>query len=180
MIMRAFIYVVTLLGFMLVLFPLPGCGTGEDQPKKVITETAKPQTKGEEKESMPQPTAFPSMPKAKLAVPAINNEIIIENQGYETDRKKPVKFSHKRHNKEYKIACVDCHHVYQDGENLWKEADHVEKCAACHDSIKAQDDVMKLQNAFHKSCKGCHKEVSQKGKGAPYKKCSGCHGQPET
>ena len=41
------------------------------------------------------------------------DEVTIENEGYKTDKKGPVKLSHKKHNEEYKVACTDCHHDYQ-------------------------------------------------------------------
>jgi hypothetical protein len=104
------------------------------------------------------------------------DEIIIENQGYTEDKKKPVKLSHEKHAEEYKIACDSCHHVYEEGKNVWNQGDPVEKCVACHDPIETQGNIMKLQSAFHKNCRDCHKEVSQEGREAPYKKCTDCHG----
>jgi hypothetical protein len=114
--------------------------------------------------------------QAAVFVSGVSDEIIIENQDYETDRKKPVVFSHKKHMEEYDIACTKCHHAYQNGKNIWKEGNPVEKCADCHDPTEDQDDVMKLQTAYHNNCKNCHKEVSKEGKEAPYQKCSDCHG----
>ena len=100
-------------------------------------------------------------------------DLMIENQGYKTDKKGPVKFSHEKHSKDYGVACTDCHHEYSDGKNTWKEGDPVKKCNACHDPIKTDGNVHKLQTAFHKNCKDCHKE--HKDKNAPYKKCNDCH-----
>jgi len=96
----------------------------------------------------------------------------IENQGYKKDRKGAVTFTHKKHSEDYKIACTECHHVYKDGKNLWKEGDPVKKCVECHDPKKKNGKVDKLMNAFHKDCKTCHKEVAAQGKKAPYKQCN--------
>ena len=118
--------------------------------------------------------------KAKKPVPP--EEAKIENQGYKTDKKGHVKLSHKKHsdkkeNKGYGVTCVECHHEYKDGKNVWKEGEPVKKCSACHDPKKKQGKTMKLQNAYHKNCKNCHKAAAKEGKKAPFKKCNGCHGK---
>jgi len=110
-----------------------------------------------------------------LTAADVPDEVIIKNEGYKSDKKGPVKLTHKKHAVDYKIACNECHHEYKDGKNVWKEGDPVKKCSTCHDPNKKQGDVMKLQNAFHKNCKDCHKEASKEGKEAPYKKCNDCH-----
>jgi hypothetical protein len=111
---------------------------------------------------------------------AIPDKLEIENKGYKKDKKNRVLFSHKKHetatkDKGYGVACTDCHHVYKDGKNVWKEGDHVDKCNKCHDPKKNTEEngvkVIKLQNAFHKNCKTCHK----KEKKGPFKKCNECH-----
>ena len=106
------------------------------------------------------------------------DEINISNEGYKKDIKGPVKFSHKKHHEEYKVACTECHHDYQNGKNVWKEGDPVKKCGDCHNPEKKQGKVDKLQNAYHKNCKDCHKDAEKAGKkNAPYKKCNDCHGE---
>ena len=112
---------------------------------------------------------------AKQDVP---DEIMLENKGYKKDKKGPVKLTHKEHNVKFKVACADCHHVYKDGKNVWKEGDQVEKCSTCHDPKKKnkKTKAMKLQNSYHKNCKNCHKALKKEGKPTgPYKKCNGCH-----
>jgi len=99
--------------------------------------------------------------------------INIENKGYKSDKKGPVKFTHKKHATDYKVKCADCHHVYKDGKNVWKEGDPVQKCSACHDPEEKKGNADKLQLSYHKNCQGCHKEL--KDKDAPYKKCNDCH-----
>ena len=107
-------------------------------------------------------------------VPDVPDEVTIENEGYKKDKKGPVKLSHKKHTEEYKVACTDCHHDYQDGNNVWKEGDPVQKCSACHNPLKKEGEVKKLQNAYHRNCKNCHKALEE-GKKAPFKKCTECH-----
>jgi len=109
----------------------------------------------------------------------VPDKVKIENKGYKKDKKGPVELDHKKHAVDYKIACADCHHKYEKDKNVWKgdaaKFDHVDKCSKCHDlNENTEQDgmkVMKLQNAYHKNCKTCHKE---KGKG-PFKKCNDCH-----
>jgi len=104
----------------------------------------------------------------------VSDVIKIENK-YAVDKKGPVKFTHKKHAEDLKIACTDCHHEYKDGKNVWKQGDPVKKCAECHPAeAKQGEKVMKLQTAYHKNCQGCHKEKNDDAK-APFKKCGGCH-----
>ena len=100
--------------------------------------------------------------------------------------KGPVKFEHKKHQDEYKIACADCHHDYKDGKNTWKEGDKVQKCMECHNepTIKGEKKLPKdkqklnLKLAFHDNCQGCHKELKKKDKdkyGEIPTTCIKCH-----
>ena len=108
-----------------------------------------------------------------LTAANVPDDIMIENKGYKSDKKGPVKLSHKKHAADYKVKCNDCHHEYKDGKNVWKDADPVKKCSVCHDPEEKKGTADKLQNAYHKNCQGCHKEL--KGKEAPHKKCNDCH-----
>jgi hypothetical protein len=112
-----------------------------------------------------------------LSATDIPEKILIESKGYAEVKKGPVPFNHKKHQTDYKIACTECHHIYKDGKNVWKQGDPVQKCSACHDPNEKKDKVDKLQNAFHKNCKDCHKKEVEEGKvkKAPYKKCNDCH-----
>ena len=112
-------------------------------------------------------------------------EINIDNKGYKKNTYGAVKFSHQKHQDEYKdpkgqpIACTECHHDYdKKGKNLWKDTDPVKKCVECHDPNKSDGNKKKLQLAFHSDCKDCHKDVVKAGitKDAPYKKCADCMG----
>lgn len=104
-------------------------------------------------------------------------ETLIKNEGYKSDKKGPVKLSHEKHVKEYGAACDSCHHVYEDGKNVWKEEDPVQKCSECHDPNKNKGNAKRLQLAYHKNCKDCHKEYTEKHPDAkaPYKSCNDCH-----
>jgi hypothetical protein len=112
-----------------------------------------------------------------LTAADVPDKITIENEGYQKDKKGPVIFHHKKHHEEYKVACTECHHDYKDGKNVWKEGDPVKKCSECHNPLKKEGKIEKLQNAYHKNCKDCHKEVIAKdaSKKAPFKKCTECH-----
>jgi hypothetical protein len=105
--------------------------------------------------------------------------ITMESKVYKKHKKALVNFNHKKHNVDYGIACTDCHHVYKDGKNVWKEGDAVQKCDACHTEAKAAKDdksskMEKIKkyhySAIHENCKGCHKEM-KKGPA----KCAECH-----
>ena len=103
-------------------------------------------------------------------------EILIQGKDYKKDKKGPVKLTHEKHAKDYKIACTECHHEYEGDKNVWKEGQPVKKCSACHDPKKKQGKTIKLQNAYHKNCKNCHKALAKEGKKTgPFKKCTKCH-----
>jgi hypothetical protein len=102
--------------------------------------------------------------------------IIINNEDYEKDRKGPVKFEHKAHANEYEITCWECHHEYEDGENIWAPWETTLACIDCHDPSMAMDEIIKLQTAYHNNCKNCHKDQAIYGDDAQaYRKCNTCH-----
>lgn len=98
--------------------------------------------------------------------------------------KGPVKFTHETHKKNYKIACNDCHHVYENGKNVWKKGMDVDKCEVCHNepTVKREKtlppDLQKknLKLAFHNNCRVCHRKIKSENPDikAPTT-CSGCH-----
>lgn len=104
-------------------------------------------------------------------------EMLLDQKAYKTNRRGPVDFSHGDHAQAYELECTDCHHVYKNGKNVWKEGDPVAKCADCHNPSKNEGNVKKLKLAFHDSCKGCHRKLVKEGfsENAPYRKCSDCH-----
>ena len=192
--MRTTHLAVLCLVLLFVLSLHQGCGGGEEPTQQGASDTSEPQTKDQKESSSMEEIAEVPPPEPLVEIktqtetepvtePIVEteasesvDEIIIENQGYTEDKKKPVKLSHKKHAEEYEIACDSCHHVYQEGENTWKQGDPVEKCAACHDPVEDQGNVIRLQRAFHKNCRDCHKQVALEGREAPYKKCTDCHG----
>ncbi|MDY7035341.1 MAG: cytochrome c3 family protein [Thermodesulfobacteriota bacterium] len=122
-------------------------------------------------------TGFIFITVGVLTAGDVPDDVIIQNEGYKKDKKGPVKLSHKKHSTEYKVACNECHHEYKEGKNIWKEGQPVRKCSECHNPLKKEDKVIKLQNAYHKNCKNCHKALIKDGKStkAPFKKCNDCH-----
>ena len=108
------------------------------------------------------------------------DEIVIATEDYEKDRKGPVKFTHFKHARDYKISCWECHHDYDGEENNWKPWEGETKCIECHDTDKAEKDPPNLHKAFHLNCRGCHKQMEEKGmKTGPYRQCYGCHEKRE-
>ena len=115
----------------------------------------------------------------------VKDEIMIESKLWETKTYTPAKFTHQKHVEDYKIACQDCHHVYKDGKNVWKEGDHVQRCDDCHTFAKTgkalkdatpEEQKLSLYNAFHDNCRGCHTEHNKEHdtKAAPVR-CTECH-----
>ena len=113
------------------------------------------------------------------------DEVTIHSKLWTADKYEPVKLSHKKHMDEYKIECVECHHVYKDGKNVWKKGDEVQMCDKCHTCVKTgkalkdatpEEKKLSLYNAFHDNCKGCHKKYDKEKntKDAPTK-CTDCH-----
>ena len=106
----------------------------------------------------------------------VPDEISINNTVYKTDRKGSVLFSHSEHADGYVESCDGCHHEYKDGQNIWEEGQPVKKCFSCHDPSKRDGRIRKLNIAYHKNCKGCHRELSREGSTqAPYRQCTDCH-----
>ena len=106
----------------------------------------------------------------------VPDEISIKSDAFKEYKKGPVKLGHKKHTVDYKIACTECHHVYKDGKNVFKEGDPVQKCSGCHDPVESKGKVKKLMLAYHKNCQGCHKELEKAGKATgPTTKCNDCH-----
>jgi hypothetical protein len=89
-------------------------------------------------------------------------------------KKKTVTFPHKAHTENAVIGdkCEVCHHMADDPSKITG-------ClvAECHDG--KTEDVPGVKDAFHKTCRACHKKVldeqpdNQKLK--KLKKCNGCH-----
>lgn len=106
-------------------------------------------------------------------------EIVIHSQLWPEKKYEDSKFPHKKHVTEFQVSCKECHHLYENGGNAWKEGDPVAKCESCHTSPKTgkalkdappEEQKLSLYNAFHRNCLTCHKE---KAKGPT--KCTDCH-----
>jgi len=114
----------------------------------------------------------------------------MESKLFPKHKKTLVDFTHKKHNIDYKIACADCHHVYKDGKNVWKEGEAVQKCDECHKEAKAPTgaDAPKLSkaekiktyyySAIHANCTGCHKDLKKAAKPTGPTTCKDCHPKP--
>jgi len=116
------------------------------------------------------------------AVDSIATEVIeIYSTAFAEHKRGPVKLNHLKHFAEYNVACIDCHHDYQDGINMWTPSDPVQSCALCHDPEETKGEVKKLEIAYHTNCKNCHREMveTEKSEDLPYKICSGCHEKKE-
>ena len=103
----------------------------------------------------------------------VPDKLTINEKVYENDHKKgPVEFPHKKHFVENGLDCVTCHHVYENGKNVWKQGDKVKGCGECHpyDKNDGKKIKMKMGTVFHNLCRKCH----QQGKKGPTK-CDGCH-----
>ena len=105
-----------------------------------------------------------------LTAQDLPEEIMIFNKDYKRKLYKPVKFQHLEHTEDYGLECDQCHHNYQDGENVWQEGDQVKNCIACHNPNKKQGKVHRLVFAYHLNCKKCHKEAES----GPIE-CKECH-----
>ncbi|MCK4618466.1 MAG: cytochrome c3 family protein [Desulfobacterales bacterium] len=114
----------------------------------------------------------------------------MENKAYEKHKKSIVKFSHNKHNVDYKAGCGECHHD-AEGKPLsdLKMGDEVQNCIECHSKTgrapRAKKDAPKLTKkekmayhaeAIHLNCIDCHKKANKKSgtKAAPTS-CAKCH-----
>lgn len=109
-------------------------------------------------------------------LPAQPDKIVLDNSKVAGGRTRPaVTFPHNRH-AEAGLSCMDCHHIYKDGKNVLEEGALEEgkegiRCSACHRS----NSRLKLEQAFHDQCIGCHrKDLKENKKTGPHF-CGGCH-----
>jgi c(7)-type cytochrome triheme protein len=111
----------------------------------------------------------------------------LDDQSVFTDRSRPpVAFPHIQHI-DAEIECSDCHHRFKGGENIVDEAELEEdaegiKCSSCHKNetgfqFKPDLDPTKrnLQQAYHRMCTGCHRQVSKDKKQSGPVTCGECH-----
>jgi hypothetical protein len=130
-------------------------------------------------------TAILFLAVGSLTAADIPDTVTMDSKIYPKHTKGLSTFSHKKHADHKDIGCADCHHVYTDGKNTWKEGDEVQKCEACHTKVgkapkgmKKDEKVKEYQkDALHANCKGCHKKMIDKKSelGKKISKCTGCH-----
>ncbi len=81
-------------------------------------------------------------------------------------KKGVVTFKHREHQK--RTECGECHHG--PDHSVYKEGMKIQKCAECHKKDFKNKKLNKPMKAFHKNCKGCHKQMKK----GPVK-CKECH-----
>ncbi len=84
-------------------------------------------------------------------------------------KKGDVTFQHHKHQE--RTGCGECHHTKgPDGKQVIDEkGEHAAKCDTCHNKDFPNKKLNKPMKAFHKNCKGCHKEHKVSTK------CNFCH-----
>jgi Class III cytochrome C family len=80
-------------------------------------------------------------------------------------KKSPVAFPHKGH--QDRMECNICHHKAEENETP-------AACTTCH-LQEAEGEQVKFNDAFHKSCRDCHKAEKKKGNATGPTKCAQCH-----
>lgn len=116
------------------------------------------------------------------------DDISLDDNEVFTSRSRPaVEFPHLRHFDDASIECSECHHRFKDGENIVDEGELEEdaegiKCSSCHKSeagfrFKPDLDPTKrtLQQAYHRMCTSCHRQLKKENKTAGSVTCGGCH-----
>jgi hypothetical protein len=96
------------------------------------------------------------------------DKIFIDNTTKATLRYLPVEFYHQKHNVEFGVACVTCHHTMED--DFVSGTPPV--CGSCHN----MDSEISFKDAMHRNCVVCHIEETAAGKSPPTE-CLECHDQ---
>ncbi|MEJ5348249.1 MAG: cytochrome c3 family protein [Desulfosoma sp.] len=126
---------------------------------------------------------------ALVAVAADAPDVITMNSTlWPSHTKSNVQFTHKKHAEDYKIACAECHHVYEGGKNVWKQGDPVQKCQECHNEptiegekkLPPEQQKLNLKLAMHGNCQECHKKLkAQNPQSTAPTTCVQCHPKKE-
>lgn len=119
------------------------------------------------------------------------DDISLDDKEVFISRSRPaVEFPHIQHI-DAEMECSDCHHRFKGGENVVDEGELEEdaegiKCSSCHKSeagfrFKPDLDTTKrnLQQAYHRMCTGCHRQVSKDKKKSGPVTCGECHPKKE-
>ncbi|GAB6909784.1 Cytochrome c class III [Desulfosarcina cetonica] len=102
-------------------------------------------------------------------------EIVLDNaNAYGRGQRPVVRFSHELHMDMF--DCLDCHHDYDNQENVLDEEDleagnPAVRCTSCHDSDSTPD----LERAYHVQCMGCHRQARINGEDTGPELCGECH-----
>jgi len=120
------------------------------------------------------------------------DDILLDEQSIFGGRSRPaVDFPHMQHI-DAEIECSDCHHRFKGGENVVDEGELEEdaegiKCGACHKTevgFKLSPDLdptkRTLQQAYHRMCMSCHRQLKKENKKAGSVTCGGCHPKKKT
>lgn len=114
----------------------------------------------------------------QIAAAYIFPEIILQDPVYEDPSKPAVKFPHILHAEDLSIDCLNCHHRFEAGKNVWRAGDEVPGCRSCHPYEKSAEEAslirLKDGNAYHFLCRGCH----EKQGAGPNENCGACHKVP--
>ncbi len=92
----------------------------------------------------------------------LNHDITCFQKKINGNKERPaVMFTHESHMEQFE--CLECHHKYEDGENVLDESDLEEDnpdiaCCTCHNSKTKID----LEDAFHNLCISCHNDHTKK------------------
>jgi len=111
-----------------------------------------------------------------LPVQAQPDRILLDHAKEFGKKSRPaVSFPHLRHI-EAGRSCKDCHHLYENGKNVLDESkleagSQGVRCSACHSSGSR----IGLEQAFHKQCLGCHKQLHNEKKKTGPQLCGECH-----
>jgi c(7)-type cytochrome triheme protein len=113
--------------------------------------------------------------------------VLLDNHSVFTSRQRPaVAFTHMSHVNSG-IDCKTCHHRFQGGKNILDEMELEEgaegiKCAACHKDkpgFRFSPDLdatnRNLQQAYHRECIGCHRQLNLENKKSGPVTCGQCH-----
>ncbi len=112
----------------------------------------------------------------------------IESTIWPNETRGPVLFTHKKHAEDYSISCNECHHVYENGKNIWQESDPVDRCQDCHFETTVEGErrlppdlqKLNLKLAFHNLCQDCHRaEVRRDRASTAPVTCGGCHSRSQ-
>ncbi|MBW2660662.1 MAG: cytochrome c3 family protein [Deltaproteobacteria bacterium] len=104
-----------------------------------------------------------------LGVAYAQDDVISLEHDIFLKRKRPAAvFPHALHTDKAEIDCLECHHIYKDGENVWDEYEET-GCTTCH-NLETHGKRLPAMKAFHTNCKGCH---AKEGKGPLT--CGECH-----